>query len=130
MLDIGFIKRVYKTSLAVFVFSLLWCAALRSVTSAIGITIGFVISLGSIMIIERLVTTLFTPEQTKRRKRSTIILFLLMIGKYAIIGAVLWLSLKSGWASPIGIAIGIGLPLLVISLKAVARVLSPVDRRS
>lgn len=130
MLDIGFIKRVYKTSIGVYLFSLLWCAAIRSVTAAIGITIGFAISIGSIILLVRLVTTLFTPEKAERAKRSAAKLLMLVFGKYAIIGVVLWFALKSGWASPAGIAIGIGLPLLVIALKAMALMLTPVDRRS
>lgn len=129
MLDLGFIKRVYKTSIGVYLFSLLWCAAIRSVAVAVGITIGFVISIGSIMLLERLVTSLFTMEQAKRPKRSTVKLLVLVFGKYAIIGVVFWLVLKSGWGSFAGIAIGIGLPLLVIVLKAMGLMLTPADRR-
>jgi len=129
LLDLGFIKRVYKTSIGVYLFSLLWCAAIRSVAVAVGITIGFVISIGSIMLLERLVTSLFTMEQAKRPKRSTVKLLVLVFGKYAIIGVVFWLVLKSGWGSFAGIAIGIGLPLLVIVLKAMGLMLTPADRR-
>jgi hypothetical protein len=133
-LDEGFIKRVYRTSVFVWIFLLVWCAALRSAAGAIGITVGLGLSLGSLMHIERLVKALFTPDNISQAGRRPV-RKLIAIGfvKYAIIGAVLWGVLRSGWASPVGLAIGIGLPYLVILLKALGSAISfgsELSRRS
>jgi hypothetical protein len=131
-LDTGFIGRVYRTSAAVWVFALLWCAALRSVPAAVGITIGFAISVGSLMVLERLVTALFSPEAVGQARRATRKLLAVAFVKYAVIGAILWGALRSGWASPAGLVIGIGLPQAVMFLKAVGIALTfgpEVDRR-
>lgn len=117
-MDIRFIKRVYKTSIAVWLFALLACAAYRSATTASGITVGFAISLGSLMLIERLVTTLVRPEQASEPNHALRKLAFVAIIKYAFIGFAIWAALRSGWVTPGGLAIGIGLPYIVIFLKA------------
>lgn len=123
-MDIGFIKRVYGTSVGVWLFVLLWCTALRSVGGAIGVTVGFGVSIGSLMLLERLVRVLFSPERAGQPKRTVRKLVAVAALKYAVIGLILWASLRSGWASPIGLAIGIGLPQAVIFLKALGIALS------
>lgn len=123
-LDIGFIKRVYRTSTLVWLFALLICWMYLAGAMAAGITVGFVISVGSLMIIERLVTTLFTADSVEAGNRPTRRIAVLAFVKYLIIGAVLWASLRSGWVSPAGIAIGIGLPYIVIMLKSLGRALT------
>jgi FtsH-binding integral membrane protein len=131
-LDIKFIKRVYRTSGAVWLFVLLICAVLKSAQTALGVTIGFGISIGSLMLLEKLVTALFIPEATSESHRAVRKLLIFAIIKYAIIAVILWAALKSLWASPAGLAIGIGLPYVVIFLKALGIYLSPKaesDRR-
>ena len=132
IIDINFIKRVYRTSTAVWLFILLICAVLKLLQAAIGITIGFGISIGSLMLLERLVIALFTPEATKESQRTVRKLLIFAIIKYAIIAVLLWASLRLLWASPAGLAIGIGLPYAVIFLKAIGIYSSPKaesDRR-
>lgn len=132
-LDIGFIKRVYRTSAWVWLFSLLLSLGGKNLHAAIGITVGYVISVGSLMLLERIVTTLFTPEESKTGRRPTIWLMVAAVIKYAIIGVLLWASLKSNLASPAGIAIGVGIPYVVIALKALGMAISfgpETDRRS
>ena len=132
-MDSGFIKRVYRTSTGAWAFALLWCAALKSVPVAIGITIGFGISIGSMMVLERVVKSVFVPSQANQPKRGIKRLLVIAAIKYAIIGAILWAALRSGWASPIGLVIGIGLPYMIIFLKALGIAMSPgqgFDRRS
>jgi hypothetical protein len=132
-LDIAFIKRVYRTTTWVWMLSLLLCWAYRNLPMAIGITVGFGISIGSLMLLERLVTTLFSPEQSDRPKRAVKWLLVIAFFKYAMIGVILWASLRSVLVSPAGIAIGIGLPYAVIGLKALGMVLTfgpETDRRS
>lgn len=133
MLDSGFLKRVYRTSTAVWLFVLLWCAALRSTSAAIGVTIGFAISFGSLVLVERLVKALFPSDPAQQSRRSVAKLLILAFVKYAIIGVVLWGALRFGIAKPAGIAIGLGLPTAVIALKALGIVLTPhtqSDRRN
>jgi hypothetical protein len=119
--DIAFLKRVYRTSMAVWLFSLLWCWAFRSLTGAVGVTLGFGISLGSLMLLERLVTVLFTPETAGRSNRVMRKLLAVALVKYAVIGLILWVTLRFGWANPIGIIVGVGLPQVVIFLKALGK---------
>jgi hypothetical protein len=119
--DIAFIKRVYRTSIAVWIFALVMCGALQKTSVAVGITIGFGLALGSLMLMERVVTGLFTPAMTSERRRSFRTFFAIAFVKYAVFGVVLWGSLKFSWVSPVGIAIGIGLPQAVIFLKALGR---------
>ena len=124
-LDIAFIKRVYRTSAVVWVLSLLLCWGMANLAAAVGITVGFVISVGSLMILERLVTTLFTAGLDEKDKKPVRRLMVVAFLKYAVVGVILWASLTSGWASPAGIAIGIGIPYAVISLKALGIMLTP-----
>lgn len=111
-----------------WVFALLWCAAFKAAAVAIGVTIGFGISIGSFMALERVVIVLFTPDSAGKPKRSLKRLLITAIIKYAIIGAILWAALGSGLVSPMGLAIGIGLPQAVIFLKALGIALSPGQR--
>ncbi|MDO8587362.1 MAG: ATP synthase subunit I [Armatimonadota bacterium] len=122
-LDVRFIKRVYRTSVAVWLLTMLCGWAVGSAAVAIGITIGFGISLGSLMLIERLVTAL-APDTTGQSKRAVRKLLAVALMKYAFIAAILWAALRSGWASPVGLAIGIGLPQAVIFLKALGSALT------
>jgi hypothetical protein len=124
LLDVAFIKRVYKTSVWVWLFILLWCAALRSLPLAVGVSVGFGISLGSLALLERLVTALVVPAETGRSRRVVRKLLAVAAAKYAVIALILSLALKLAWASPIGLAIGIGLPQAVIFLKALGTVLT------
>ncbi|MDO8682124.1 MAG: ATP synthase subunit I [Armatimonadota bacterium] len=123
-LDSGFIKRVYRTSIAVWLFALLWCAVLANGPAAAGITIGFGISLGSFMILERLVKAIFTPDAAEESRRAIKRLLAIAALKYAVIAAILWGVFKLGWVSPVGLAIGIGLPQAVIFLKALGKTLT------
>ena len=91
---------------------------------SIGVTIGFAISLGSLMLLERLVGALFSLDGPGRSKRPGRKLAAAAAVKYAAIGVILWAVLRSGWASPVGLAIGIGLPQTVIFLKALGIALS------
>jgi hypothetical protein len=108
----------------VWLFALLWCAAREFTTAAIGITIGFAISLGSLALLERFVTALMTPEWTAQSRRAVRKLAVIALFKYAIIGLVLWASLRSGSVNPIGLVAGIALPHAVIFLKALGIMLS------
>lgn len=127
-LDIGFIKRVYRTSVGVWLLSLLLCWGMRNLTAAAGITVGFVISVGSLMILERLVTTLFTADTSEKDRKPVRRLMVVAFLKYAAIAVILWASLRfglSGTSGLAGIAIGIGIPYAVISLKALGIMLTP-----
>lgn len=123
-MDIAFLKRVYKTSIAVWLFGLMWCWALKTPAGAVGLTVGFGISLGSLMLLERLVTALFTPELAGRPNRSMKKFLVVAFLKYAVIGFILWGFFKLGWANPIGLAVGIGLPQAVIFLKALGKAIN------
>lgn len=96
-----------------------------SLKGAAGVTVGFGISLGALMVWERLVSTLFRPENTAEQGRAIKRMLLIAILKYVVIGFVLWGALKySRWISPVGIAVGIGLPYAVIFLKALGGMLN------
>lgn len=96
-----------------------------SLRLAIGITIGFGVSIGAVMVWERIVTTLCTPENVPERAHVAKRMLLIAILKYAVIGFVLWGALKfNRWVSPEGMAVGIGLPYMVIFLKALGRTLT------
>ena len=118
LLDADFLTRIYRTSFAVWLLAILCCAALRAPTSAVGLTVGLGISFGSMNLLRRLVTTLFTPEAVKSSTRVSRRLFAVAMAKYAIIGVILWISLRFGLANPVAIAAGVGLPQAVIFFKA------------
>lgn len=124
-LDIGFIKRVYRMSIIFWLVSLLFCWGLKSWQAAVGVTVGFVISVGSLMILERVVTTLFTPEQVSGGGKPVKRLMIVALLKYFVIGVLLWVSLAGKYADPIGIAVGVSLPYIVIMLKTLGMAISP-----
>jgi hypothetical protein len=117
-LDRQFLKRVYKTSIAIWILAAICAWALGSLRDAAGVTTGFGISLGSLMLLERLVYAVFTPGAGDRSNRAIRKLLAAAVVKYAVIGFVLWAALRTQWASPVGLAVGIGLPEAVIFLKA------------
>lgn len=125
-LDISFIKRVYKTSIGVWVLALLLCWGMKNLPAAIGVTVGLAISLGSLIVLERLVTTLFSTDNSVRGRRPGIWLLVVAYIKYLIIGIILWAVVTFHVADPrgISIAIGIGIPFVVIMLKALGMVLT------
>jgi hypothetical protein len=123
-MDAGFIKRVYKTSVAVWLFTLLMCGVYNSVPMAIGVTVGFGISLCSLMLLERLVMRLFVPQMAGKPKKALRRLLVVAMLKYGVIGIVLWVSLSLIGANPIGLIIGIGIPSAVIFLKALGKVIT------
>ncbi|HOK53285.1 MAG TPA: ATP synthase subunit I [Armatimonadota bacterium] len=133
MIDSGFLKRVYRTSVFVWLFALLLCSVFMTLSGAIGISVGFIISFSSLVLLERLVTMLMVPEWTSETKRVLRKLVILAVIKYGVIALTLWLVLKTAWVNPIGLAIGLGLPMAVISLKALGIALTfgpELDRRS
>jgi len=76
---------------------------------------------------------LMVPEWTSETKRVLRKLVILAVIKYGVIALTLWLVLKTAWVNPIGLAIGLGLPMAVISLKALGIALTfgpELDRRS
>ena len=121
-MDAGFLKRVYRLSVAVWLFALLICWALGSLATAAGVTIGFGVSLGSLIVLERATRALFVTEGTKRRKLRR--LLGVALAKYAMIALILWAAFRSGWVNPVGLAIGIGIPQGVMFLKALGTALT------
>ena len=76
------------------------------------------------MLIERFVTIICTPKAAQEHRGSVKKLMFIAFVKYFVIAFVLWAALKAHWVNPAGIAIGIGLPQVVILLKALGGSLS------
>jgi hypothetical protein len=124
VLDRQFLKRVYKTSVMIWILAAICAWAIGSLRDAAGVSLGFGISIGSLMLLERLVCAAFTPEAAGQSNRAIRKLLFAAVVKFAVIAFLLWVALRSGWASPVGLAVGIGLPEAVIFLKAIGTAIS------
>jgi len=104
---------------------LLVCLGGQSIQAALGLSVGFWSSLGSLYVLQLTVQRFFVPtggSQSRKAKRSIVGL---AAAKYAFVAAVIYLSLRIGHASAAALAVGIGLPQAVIFLKAIGLALGP-----
>jgi len=124
-MDSQFLKRVYRTSAAVWVFAVLWCAALRSLPAALGVTIGFAIGLGSLYGLELAVERTLRASGASGGRWAIRKFAVLELAKYGMVGVLIWLGLRSDSVSLPALVVGIGLPQAVIFLKAVGILASP-----
>lgn len=120
-LDDGFTTRVLQTSLALGAIALLPLLA-----QPLPHPYSFLAGLGSAALIWRgaeAIGRALTPR--KWRAREVAALVVIYLGKYALIGGIIWGLLKCGLLAPTTFAAGALLPTLVAFLKAIAWIRLP-----
>jgi len=138
-LDAGFIRRVYRTSLLLWLLVAWLVYGQWGFGAAAGVTTGTALALGSLYAWERVIRTLITPGAVRQAPGLLAVLGVL---KLLLIGVILAGVIATGQrlqvnllALTLGIAGGFFLVHLVILLKAVSRTLlskgvavTPADR--
>jgi hypothetical protein len=124
-LDAGFIRRVYRTSLVLWLL-LAWMAYGQwGASAAVGLTTGTALALMSLYVWERAIRGLITPGASRQAPA-----YLMALGalKLLLIGAILAAVIVTGQrlqanllALTLGIAGGFFVVHLVIFLKAISR---------
>lgn len=122
MSDEGFIRRVYRTSVIVWVFGVLVSWSIAGLHAAFGWTFGSAISVGLLAGIEWIVRKAVTPGNLRAKKVLTNVAALHWPIILAVMALAIWLSARR---IPYLIAFiaGLGLAQVVIVLKTVGAVI-------
>ena len=121
MTDERFVGRVFMMSAVVFAFVVSGLLAYKVGAPFIwGTVVGYFVSVFSLMALSWVINRAFSPGG----KGSAAKYGAVAIGKYAIIGAIIYLVVQTDAVSEIGFAAGFGIVYAVIALKAVGGVVS------
>jgi hypothetical protein len=115
---LGFIARIYRTTLLVWVVAAIILADRFGPASFIGLSMGTAIAAGSLRLVELTVRVLLRPEVQVEARRFVLILFLKLPILTTIMVGVVW-TVMTGYANVFAFVGGVALVHAVIVLKAV-----------
>ena len=115
--DTAFPTRVFRMSLLIAAFGLVFSTGLRSFSFSLGLGVGMLVSLVSLWTLTGL-SRIFLNAKEEGAKKTTFIGLTLFI-KYPLLVLLLYYSLRHWNASPWGVALGVGLVPGVMVLKIV-----------
>ena len=120
MTDEGFVGRVYKMSALVCAFVLLALMAYKVAPGiVVGVLIGYSVGVLSLATLEIVINRTFRPGNRVAKAKYAVIVVL----KYAAIGAILYTIVRTNHVSLPGFAAGFGIIQAVIVLKTLGALL-------
>jgi hypothetical protein len=115
---LGFIARIYRTTLLVWMVTALIVGDRFGLAAIVGLSMGTALAAGSLWVIELTVRVLLRPEVQIEARRFMVILFLKLPLLTTLMVGVVW-TVMAGYANVFSFVGGIALVHAVIVLKAV-----------
>ena len=113
-LDLGFLRRVYKGSGAIFLVALLVSLRWARLDISLGVACGWLLAIGLLVSWQVVAGLAFDRERPRPGLAG---LFLVL--KLPLIGAIVWLLISKQIVEPIGFAAGFMIPQVTIVLLTV-----------
>jgi len=120
-MDEAFLSRVYRTSLWLTAWLVVWLALSKGGRYIPGLSAGLAVGMLSLWSIERMVRALqpvASGRLTRRKMAATLLV------KYAVLAALLWALIGCAGVSAGAFLVGATMPIFVIVLKAVGHLLT------
>jgi len=118
----GFIGRVYRTALIAWAITALIVLDRFGLSAMVGLTLGTMLALGSLRIIELTVQSLIRPGVQIEAKWFTLLCFVKLPVLTAVMAGAVW-AIVSGAANVFALVAGVAMVHAVILLKAVSGLL-------
>lgn len=121
-MDLGFLKRIGRTTAVVGAVAFLFLAVYYDVTFALGVLVGCLWGVANFAALAAVLIATIRPGGADRRRA-----LLLSLVKFPVLYGIGYLILRTEWFTPVSLVIGFSLLFLVTLLKALGRLYLKLD---